>query len=202
MNRTELVIHAIETMSIAQMLWAALAILAIVVVGLLIKHVLLRLTLRASNRHQVQLDRHIARQVDEVGRLERRIAEYVELMESVEESKAELRRGRAIQSESEKSLAAKDAELTKLRVRVADLEGSPADLKSEVRRLKAIRAKTEERLVAQNTELEALRTQVAEQTAELARLRALVEHVELSDSRGGQPDWLAIRESARSVKRI
>ena len=126
MNPNEIAIYAVETKAIIQILWGLLLIMAITLVALSIMYVLLRLKLRSNRRREGQLARTIAAKSEEIGRLEARIAEYVELEEGVEELKAEVRRADAIRGKSEKRLAQQNIELDALRAvaaeRMAELE--------------------------------------------------------------------------------
>jgi hypothetical protein len=126
LNPNEIAIYAVETKAIIQILWGLLLIMAITVVALSIMYVLLRLKLRSNRRREAQLARSIAAKSEEIGRLEARIAEYVELEEGVEELKTEVRRADAIRTKSEKRLQQQNTELAELRTvaeeRMAELE--------------------------------------------------------------------------------
>ena len=113
MNPNEIAIYAVETKAIIQILWGLLLIMAITLVALSIMYVLLRLKLRSNRRREGQLARTIAAKSEEIGRLEARIAEYVELEEGVEELKAEVRRADAIRGKSEKRLRSRTSSSTR-----------------------------------------------------------------------------------------
>ena len=125
-NATEIAIYAVETKAIIQILWGLLLIMAITLVAVSIMYVLLRLKMRSNRRREQQLARNIAAKAEEIGRLEARIAEYVEMAEGVEELKAEVRRADAIRTKTEKRLHQQNTELDELRTvaaeRMAELE--------------------------------------------------------------------------------
>ena len=126
MNPNEIAIYAVETKAIIQILWGLLLIMAITLVAVSIMYVLLRLKMRSNRRREAQLARSIAAKSEEIGRLEARIAEYVDMEEGVEELKAEVRRADAIRTKSEKRLQQQNSELDALRTvaaeRMAELE--------------------------------------------------------------------------------
>ncbi len=126
MTPNEIAIYAVETKAIIQILWGLLLIMAITLVAVSIMYVLLRLKMRSNRRREAQLARSIAAKSEEIGRLEARIAEYVEMEEGVEELKAEVRRADAIRTKSEKRLQQQNTELDALRTvaaeRMAELE--------------------------------------------------------------------------------
>ena len=86
-------------------------------------------------------------------------------------------------------IVTKSDEIARLEEKVTqytEMEDGVDDLKAEVRRVDAIRGKTEDRLVAQNAELEQARAdlaartaELAAQAAELARLRKVVQHIDV-----------------------
>lgn len=126
MSPNEIAIYAVETKAIIQILWGLLLIMAITLVAVSIMYVLLRLKMRSNRRREQQLARNIAAKAEEIGRLEARIAEYVEMAEGVEELKAEVRRADAIRTKTEKRLHQQNTELDALKTvaaeRMAELE--------------------------------------------------------------------------------
>ncbi len=120
MNPNEIAIYAIETKAIIQILWGLLLIMAITLVAVSIMYVLLRLQMRSNRRREAQLARSIAAKAEEIGRLEARIGEYVEMEEGVEELKSEVRRADAIRTKTEKRLQQQNAELDELKKVAAD----------------------------------------------------------------------------------
>jgi septal ring factor EnvC (AmiA/AmiB activator) len=124
-NPIEIAINAVEAN--IQVPRGLLLIAAIAVVTLTIRHVRLRLTLRANRGVEAQLSRSIAAKSEEIARLEARIAEYVELEEGVEELKSEVRRADAIRVKTEERLRLQNAEIEQVRTeavdRMAELEG-------------------------------------------------------------------------------
>ena len=120
MSPNEIAIYAVETKAIIQILWGLLLIMAITLVAVSIMYVLLRLQMRSNRRREAQLARNVAAKSEEIGRLEARIAEYVEMEEGVEELKAEVRRADAIRTKSEKRLQQQNTELDELKKVAAD----------------------------------------------------------------------------------
>jgi uncharacterized membrane protein len=115
LNPNEIAIYAVETKAIIQILWGLLLIMSITLVAVSIMYVLLRLKMRSNRRREAQLARHVALKAEEIGRLEARIAEYIELEEGVEELKSEVRRADAIRTKTEKRLQQQNEELDGLR---------------------------------------------------------------------------------------
>ena len=126
MSPNEIAIYAVETKAVIQILWGLLLIMAITLVAVSIMYVLLRLQVRSNQRREAQLARNIAAKSEEIGRLEARIAEYLEMEEGVEELKSEVRRADAIRTKTEKRLQQQNSELDALKTvaaeRMAELE--------------------------------------------------------------------------------
>ena len=123
MNPNDIAIYAFETKTIIQLLWGLLLIASIIVVALSIAYVLLRLKVRSNRLREAQLARSVASKSEEIGRLEARIAEYVDLEEGVEELKLEVRRADAIRTKSEERLRMQNVELDELRRVAAERMG-------------------------------------------------------------------------------
>jgi len=115
----EIAIYAVETKAIIQILWGLLLITAITLVSVSIMYVLLRLKLRSYKRREMQLARHISTKADDIGRLEEKLAQYVEIEDGVDELKAEVRRADAIRGKTEDRLVAQNAELEAARAELA-----------------------------------------------------------------------------------
>ena len=115
----EIAIYAVETKAIIQILWGLLLITAITLVSVSIMYVLLRLKLRSYKRREMQLARHISTKADDIGRLEEKLAQYVEIEDGVDELKAEVRRADAIRGKTEDRLVAQNAELEATRAELA-----------------------------------------------------------------------------------
>ena len=113
MTPNEIAIYAVETKAIIQILWGLLLIMAITLVAVSIMYVLLRLKMRSNRRREAQLARSVAAKSEEIGRLEARIAEYLEMEEGVEELKSEVRRADAIRTKSRSACSSRTPSSTR-----------------------------------------------------------------------------------------
>jgi len=131
-NATEIAIYAVETRAIIHILWGLLLITSITLVSVTVMHVLLRLNLRTAKRREAQLARHIAAKSEDIARLEARIAEVAAVESTFEDAKVECKRLEAIRAKTEQRLLRQNAEVDKLRAKLAAQNAELAHLRTLV----------------------------------------------------------------------